>query len=342
VTAPPPPAVSAMPVSVVCGWADSGARGDGGLAVAMVTAAGPGAVLLRPQLVAGDDAAVGAAGVEVYRLTEEVAERTPGCPCCAVRVDLIRALGLLARRRRPPHRVVVETLPDTDPATIAVTVLDDPELGTTVRLDGIVTAVDGSALATRLVTAPRRWPAPVALDQVLMADQLVITGCDRLTPVARTATSRFLRSLNPVAGPLRHPGGWSAASLLGLGGWSPDRVGLRLEQLRAPILLPGEGGQGATGSLRLEVAGDMREERLEEWFEELRATQGARLLRVEAVLAMSGYERRWLAVGSRTVVRFRRGRPWEAGERRGSRLRLVGRDLDLSSIATGLSACRAT
>ena len=62
-----------LPVTLVAGWLDDGAAVLG----QRMAANTPGAAILHAGLVG-----VGAAG-EVIALEEEIAHRSPGCPCCA-------------------------------------------------------------------------------------------------------------------------------------------------------------------------------------------------------------------------------------------------------------------
>ena len=67
-----------------------------------------------------------------------------GCPCCAPRDDVARALrALLPRVRRDEvRRVVIETTGLADPGPILATLLSDTVAASAYRLDAIVTVVD--------------------------------------------------------------------------------------------------------------------------------------------------------------------------------------------------------
>ena len=67
-----------------------------------------------------------------------------GCPCCALRDDVARALRtMLPRVRRDEmRRVVIETTGLADPGPILATLLSDTVAASAYRLDGIVTVVD--------------------------------------------------------------------------------------------------------------------------------------------------------------------------------------------------------
>jgi hypothetical protein len=72
----------------------------------------------------GPDAeALRSEGVAVVEAEPELVHRTPGCVCCAVRLDIVDVVGTLGRRRVPPRHVVVEALPHDDPLCVAPTLL---------------------------------------------------------------------------------------------------------------------------------------------------------------------------------------------------------------------------
>jgi len=69
-----------------------------------------------------------------------------GCLCCTTRGDLARTLIDLAARRRSGavtyHRVLIETSGLADPAPILHTLLVDPAIAESHRVEAVVTVVD--------------------------------------------------------------------------------------------------------------------------------------------------------------------------------------------------------
>jgi G3E family GTPase len=329
-----------IPVTVVHGWLDSGA---GELAAGLAERAGPGVALVHPASTPPEPAS----GVERVAVREQVGHRSPGCPCCALRVDLVDALGRLTRRRVPPARIVVVELPGADAATTVVTLLEDPALHRSLRLDGVVVCLDGPATATAVAThgTTGAWPHDSLLDAVLLADHVWVGGVDRLTHEGIRSVALGVRGLNPLA-----PVDATAPdhrTMLAIRAWSHAGVAARLDRMCA---LPhpsaqhpddGTGGDGTTGSTLLEVDGALDPDRVEDWLDTLHGTVGARLLRIEGVLALDGEDRPRHVLGCRTAFSQQRGPRWRPGQARRSRLRLAGRSLDVGDLAVHLRACRA-
>ena len=149
----------------------------------------------------------GEAGLDhllVEASADEVLELSSGCLCCALRGDLVETLiDVLGRRAsgelRSFGRIVVETSGLADPAPVLHSVMAHPWLLERLRLDGVVTVVDGLFGLRTLEEHPE------SRKQVAIADRLVITKGD-MEEAGKDALSRLaetLRRLNSVARVLR-------------------------------------------------------------------------------------------------------------------------------------------
>ncbi len=149
----------------------------------------------------------GEAGLDhllVESSAEEVLELSSGCLCCALRGDLVETLiDVLGRRAegelRPFGRIVVETSGLADPAPVLHAIMAHPWLVERLRLDGVVTVVDG-LLGLRVLDKH-----PESRKQVALADRLVITKGD-MEEARESDLSRLMSVLgriNPVARILR-------------------------------------------------------------------------------------------------------------------------------------------
>lgn len=128
---------------------------------------------------------------------EEVVLMQSGCLCCTVRGDLARTIiSLSARRDRDEldfDRVVIETTGLADPGPILQTLTTDAYLTRAVRLDGVVTVADAAH-------GPATLDAQFeAVSQAAIADLIVLSKTDLVTPDALAAFEDRLRALNPAA-----------------------------------------------------------------------------------------------------------------------------------------------
>lgn len=104
-----------------------------------------------------------------------------GCICCNVREDLTEAMGALLKRDEPPEHIVIEASGVSDPGAIARTFVM-MEMASVVRLDGIVTVIDGEAFAELSGQNER-----LARKQLSVADVVLLNKADVAQPEQLTA-----------------------------------------------------------------------------------------------------------------------------------------------------------
>ncbi|MEL6235394.1 MAG: cobalamin biosynthesis protein CobW [Pseudomonadota bacterium] len=105
---------------------------------------------------------------------DDVVELSNGCICCTVAEDFVPGLVKLIERDAPPDHIVIETSGLALPQPL-VQAFNWPEIRTRVTVDGVVTVVDGPALAAGRFAADE-----AAVDRQRRAD----TGLDHATPLA--------------------------------------------------------------------------------------------------------------------------------------------------------------
>ena len=137
-----------------------------------------------------------------HHLLERIDERTvllqSGCLCCTIRGELAEALRELQSRRErgavPPFgRVVIESTGLADPFPILSTLVADPVLRHHFAAAGVVTTVDAVNGSDQLARHRE------SLQQVAVADHLVITKSDLADRATTEALAAALARLNPTA-----------------------------------------------------------------------------------------------------------------------------------------------
>jgi G3E family GTPase len=115
----------------------------------------------------------------VEKSDETIIELSSGCLCCTIRGDLINTLnGLIDKRNagtlKAFDRIVIETTGLADPAPVLHALMRDELLLQRVKLEGVITVVDGfNGMATLDAHAE-------AVKQVAVADRIVLTKLDLL------------------------------------------------------------------------------------------------------------------------------------------------------------------
>lgn len=174
----------------------------------------------------------------IEEATEEMVLLQSGCLCCTIRGDLVAAMLALLRRRNTGKvtfdRVVIETTGLADPNPILQTLLVDPQLAEAFQIDGVVTTACAA-------TGPQSLDAQFeAVNQVALADRIVLTKTDLVTETARNGFEDRLAKINPAAPRILADHGRVAPGVLfGISGLHSDaNVGRTLSWVNAEAYLP--------------------------------------------------------------------------------------------------------
>ena len=221
----------------------------------------------------------GAVGID-DALVRDSAEETVllgnGCLCCITRTDLQVALRRLVFDRErgtvPPFaRVVIETSGLADPAPILQTFSTDRALGGEFHVDVVLAVVDAVNGATVLADAAE------ARKQVILADRLIISKTDLVTPATVKALTRHLQRLNPRA----------TIDVAVAGALDPNRIIEPATRERSSFIAEAEHGDGIA-SFVLEREGPIQWPAFSRAMETLLALRGPDLLRVKGLLNVAG------------------------------------------------------
>jgi G3E family GTPase len=114
-----------------------------------------------------------------------------GCICCTIREDLLIATAQLLDRPDPPEYIIVETSGVSDPAAVVTSFL---LLRDYLYVDSVVTVVDAEQVMTL-----NNQSMIVAMDQIGMADIVVINKVDLVTPDELAELKGWIRRILPPA-----------------------------------------------------------------------------------------------------------------------------------------------
>jgi G3E family GTPase len=301
---------------------------------------------------------------------EEVFEMNNGCICCTVRGDLIRIIGGLMKRKGKFDAIIVETTGLADPGPVAQTFFVDDDVRAATKLDAIVTVVDAKHILLRLSDARE------AKEQIAFADVILLNKTDLVSADDLRLVEARIRAINPYAKLIKTER--SAAPLdqvLARNAFDLERI-LTIE----PDFLKGDDhghdhhdhhhhdhdhdhvhgpdcghdhgdphhAPAATEvhetdvySVALSADGPLDPQKFLPWLQRLTQDQGPDILRLKGVLAFPNEDQRYVVQGIHMIVEGEVQRPWAADEPRISRLVLIGRNLDRTSLSAGFAACAA-
>ena len=281
---------------------------------------------------------------------EDIVELANGCLCCTVAEDFLPTLTRLLDRAAPPEHILIETSGLALPKPL-VQAFAWPEIRTRTTVDGVLTVIDGAAVAAgRFADDPeavaRQRAADPALahdnpleevftDQLACADLVMLNKTDLIGPAHLSALcSEIEARLRPgVKLVTTREGRVPPEVVLGLGAAAEDDLAGR------PSLhdLDGEHDHDDFESFVL-TSGTVHDDAA--FLDRLRATIDLHdVLRVKGFVDRPGRDWRQVvqAVGSRVQHHF--DRPWHAGEKRQTRLVVIGKKgLDRAAISSALGA----
>ena len=301
----------------------------------------------------------------IEEATEETILMQSGCLCCSIRGDLAKPLAsLMARRKRDElafDRVVIETTGIADPGPILHTLVIDDVIAPHYRLDGVVTVADAA-------NGPRTLDAQFeAVSQVAMADLLLITKADLVTPDALDRFKARLSMINGTARQVRADRGQVAPGCLfnltamresvttaGVMDWlgaapKPDPLaGLSgfAAKPASPATLPVSGGGSHAhhdhriGSASIEVEEPIPANTFDFWLDTLIALKGPDILRIKGIVHVEEVEWPFVLHGVQHI--FDAPVPLKSwtGDDKTSRVVVIARDIDKGDLRASLETLR--
>ncbi len=279
---------------------------------------------------------------------DDVLELANGCICCTVADDFIPTIESLLNRDDPPDHIVIETSGLALPKPL-VKAFNWPEIRTRVTVDGVITLIDGPAVAAgRFATDPAALEAQRRADQSLdhespleelfeeqlgCADMVVMNKADLLdADTADRVSAEVARQLRPAVKVLRAAhGAIDAGVLLGLGAAAEDDLASR----------PSHHDDGAPhdhDDFTSFAVGLGAFETPESLIERLHPVIAAHdILRVKGFAAVDGKDMRLVVQGVGGRLQHYYDRDWRPAEARATRLVVIGETgLDEAAIRSAL------
>ena len=281
---------------------------------------------------------------------DDIVELANGCLCCTVAEDFLPTLTRLLDRDSRPEHILIETSGLALPKPL-VQAFAWPEIRTRTTVDGVLTVIDGAAVAAGLFASDpeaiaRQRAADPALvhdnpleevftDQLACADLVILNKTDLVDPVQLAELRREIETrLRPGVKLVATRGGVMPPEVaLGLGAAAEENLAARpsLHDLEAEhdhddfesfVVTRGPVREPDAFLARLRSAIDLHD-----------------ILRVKGFVDVAGRDRRQVVqvVGNRLQQHF--DRSWLPSEKRETRLVVIGRKgLDHAAITSALGA----
>lgn len=258
---------------------------------------------------------------------DEIFEMANGCICCTVRDDLIRLLDRLMQRGVPFDHLLVETTGLADPGPVAQTFFTHGPIRETFALDGIVTVIDALHIEQQLARGGE------CVEQIVMANVLVLNKTDLVTPDQLGVVEARLRQINPMARRVRSERAVVPMNaILDLDAFDRGRISSH------HVHAMDHHHDDDIMSVVVEAEGEVNVAILDVWLGHVLRTQRDDIFRLKGFLSLPGDPRRLVFQAVHSIVDAQPGRPWGDGPRL-NQLVFVGRNLDEKLLTDGLRAC---
>jgi cobalamin biosynthesis protein CobW len=275
---------------------------------------------------------------------DAIVELANGCICCTVADDFVPALKNLLDRPSPPEHIVIETSGLALPKPL-VKAFNWPEIASRVTVDGVVTVVDGAAVAAgRFADDPEaiaRQRAEddsldhdnpleeVFEDQLLCADLVILNKSDLMSAQQRQdVTAEIGRTLPRAVKVVEAQNGEvPIAVLLGLGAEAESDLGSRPSHHE----LEGEHDHDDFDTFIVDLPAFASPQVVVDRL--ARATAAHDILRMKGFVDIAGKPMRLLVQGVGARVQHQYDRRWPADGARQGRLVVIGeKGLDKAGI----------
>jgi len=301
-----------------------------------------------------------------HDLIEEATDETillrSGCLCCSIRGDLGKTLASLMARKLHGKlsfdRVVIESTGLADPGPILHTLVVDHIIAPHYRMDGVVTVADA---ATGMKTLDAQFEA---VNQVAMADLIVLSKTDHVTPAELARFEDRLAGINDTARRVQADHGHvppgllfdlsalrpdvensDVISWLGMDQPAPDPLeGLsgfaEPAAQKTALPLPGAGApfhhDSRISSASIEVEEPIPASVFDFWIDTLIALKGPDVLRIKGIVHVSDMDWPFVFHGVQHIFDAPVPLKTWSGEDKTSRIVVIARDMEREEIQKGL------
>ena len=260
---------------------------------------------------------------------QEVVEMSNGCICCTVRGDLLRSLFQLLEHRDKFDTLMIETTGLADPAPVVQSFFIDDRIKSEYELNGVVTVVDAKHIFQQLNSSPE------AKEQIAFADMVLLNKIDLINAEDLPELEFKLRNLNGAARVCQTRNSDVDIGML------LDLRALDLE-IKAAKHDHHHAHTEDIETVAIEVPGELDGVKISQWFRELLAEFGERIMRMKGILNLRKDPDQFVFQGVHLLFEGRPGRAWAENEERVNRLVFIGRNLNKDKITEGFMNCITT
>ena len=280
-----------------------------------------------------------------HDLIEEVTGDTvlmhAGCLCCSIRGDLAKTMSLLLSRRKQGElifdRVIIETTGIADPGPILNTMVTDALISDNYRTDGVVVLADAAAGPQ---TLDKQFEA---VSQIAMADLIVLTKADLVTPQECEQFETRLEGINGAARRIMADHGRVPIdALFGLSAMRPSASSQEIANWLGvhPHNLRDDHRHHRIESASIEVSEPIQLSVFEFWIDTLLTLKGPDILRMKGIVHVEDMDLPFVFHGVQHIFDTPVPLTSWSGKDTKSRVVLIARDMEKSELEASLEVLR--
>jgi G3E family GTPase len=271
--------------------------------------------------------------------------------------------------------IVIETTGLADPAPLIQSFYMDRECQQRMRLDGVLTIVDCKHLPVHLAqhranqtSAGVHGGVSEAIKQIAYADRILLSKVDLVRESEVEALKKSIQDINRDASIMTSSFGQvDVRAVLNIRAFSPSKAANLLTKESSddkPILIQKDAsGQVLRKNIRLDLRAALAKktniqstkssnavstfsllsedpldlDKFNEWISDILKNKGTDIYRMKGVLAMKDYDEKFVAQSIHMIFDGERSGVWSPGERRVSKLVVIGTNLDREEFEYGFA-----
>merc|ERR1712190_458932 len=235
----------------------------------------------------------------------------------------------------------IETTGLADPAPVAQTFFADDFVQASMRLDGIITLVDAKHIIQHLEDEKPEGVENEAVEQIAFADRILLNKCDLVDSEDELLeVERRIRAINETV-PIKRTTNSEVDMdwILKIRGFSLDKI----IEMDDAFLADSHDHQhdSRVSSVGIDVAGEVVQQKLNEWIGWLLKEKGVDLFRSKGVLAVKGMKQKFVFHAIHMLFANSMEGEWKADEEKRCKIVFIGKNLNRQELTDGFTKCIA-
>lgn len=271
----------------------------------------------------------------VISAEDGIFEMSNGCVCCTLNDELVETLQKLLSGKYEFDHLLVETTGIAEPDGVAAAFVRHPGVEARFRLEGTVCLADAQYVLDNLHEREE------AKRQLTFADFIILNKQSEVDPDRLGAIEVFLQGVNPFARIERADFAKVKADVLNLQAFDTRSVEEKLAGMHAGHDHHDHGhshhGEVVAHAFTFDQPFDPM--KFAHWINTLLVVQGHNIYRIKGVLNVAFQDHRMILQSVRKAHVMGKGRPWEEGEKRISKIVFIGKGLLRGPVEKSLRQC---